>query len=86
MTSVDRVRTRASRKTGRWRLTGHKPVVLDGHTADWVLVVGPHPGGHRHVPRSRRPAPSWCPTWDVTRKVARLELDDVRGRAGRSRR
>jgi alkylation response protein AidB-like acyl-CoA dehydrogenase len=36
---VDRIRTRASRKTGRWLLNGLKPVVVDGHTADWVLVV-----------------------------------------------
>jgi hypothetical protein len=25
------------RKAGRWRLTGTKPVVLDGHTADWAF-------------------------------------------------
>ena len=27
------------RKGGRWRAHGLKPVVLDGHTADWVLVA-----------------------------------------------
>ncbi len=29
---------------------GTKPVVLDGHTADWVLVVARTAGGARHVP------------------------------------
>src|SRR5437867_4241798 len=31
---VNRVRTRAIRKAGRWRLTGVKPVAIDAHTAD----------------------------------------------------
>ena len=35
---VDRLRTRAKRKGGQWRLYGLKPVVLDGATADWALV------------------------------------------------
>lgn len=35
---VDRIRTRASRKSGRWTLRGTKAVVVDGHTADWILV------------------------------------------------
>src|SRR6185437_10795063 len=33
------VRTRARRKAARWVLSGEKPVVMDGHTADWVIVV-----------------------------------------------
>ena len=47
---------------------------------------GPHPGGPRHLRDRGAPAPSSVPTWDLTRKVARLELDDVPGRAGRARR
>ena len=35
---VDRIRTRASRKSGQWRLSGTKTAVLDGASADWVLV------------------------------------------------
>src|SRR5262245_2225621 len=35
---VTRVRTRASRKSGRWTLTGTKTTVVDGATADWILV------------------------------------------------
>ena len=36
---VDRVHTRARRKDADWILTGQKPLVLDGHTADWAIVV-----------------------------------------------
>ena len=36
---VDRIRTRARRKGADWVLTGLKPLVLDGHTADWVIVA-----------------------------------------------
>jgi len=73
---VDRVRARASRKTGRWLLSGVKPVVLDGHTADWVLVVArTQEGLGTFLIESPRAEP--VPTWDLTRKVARLELHDV---------
>ncbi len=47
----------ASRASGGSR--GTKSVVLDGHTADWVLVAGPHAAGHRHVPDRGAPRPSW---------------------------
>ncbi|MBI2705265.1 MAG: acyl-CoA/acyl-ACP dehydrogenase [Actinobacteria bacterium] len=77
---VDRVRTRASRKTGRWLLHGEKPVVLDGHTADWVLVVARTQAGIGtfaiEAPGKRGLAEP-VPTWDPTRKVARLVLDGV---------
>ena len=71
---VVRVRTRAIRKSGRWRLTGEKPVVLDGHTADWALVVArtQHGLGTFLV---EAPGGELVPSWDVTRKVARLSFD-----------
>jgi alkylation response protein AidB-like acyl-CoA dehydrogenase len=72
---VARVRTRASRGdgSGGWVLDGLKPVVPDGHTADWAIVVArtdeglgsflvDQPGGER------------VPVWDETRKMARLDL------------
>lgn len=72
---VDRVRTRASRKSGRWRLTGTKPVVLDGCSADWVLVVARTQEGLGtfaiEAPSSLAEA---VPAWDLTRKLARIEL------------
>jgi alkylation response protein AidB-like acyl-CoA dehydrogenase len=77
---VDRIRTRASRKTGRWLLNGAKPVVLDGANADWVLVAARTTEGIGSFlvedPGGRGLAAS-VPTWDPTRKVARLQLDDV---------
>src|SRR5271168_2989760 len=33
------VRARARRKGSGWTVSGHKPIVLDGHTADWAIVV-----------------------------------------------
>ena len=71
---VKRVRTRALRKGARWLLTGLKPVVLDGHTADWVLVVARTEEGLGTF-LIERPGATLVSTWDVTRKVARLELD-----------
>jgi len=71
---VGRVRTRAVRKSGRWRLTGQKPFVIDGHTADWAVVVArtEHGIGTFLV---EAPAGEVVPAWDVTRKLARLEFD-----------
>ncbi|MCB1015650.1 MAG: acyl-CoA/acyl-ACP dehydrogenase [Acidimicrobiales bacterium] len=73
---VDRVRTRASRKSGRWRLSGLKPVVLDGHRADWVLVAARTQEGLGTF-LVERPDAELVPTWDGGRKVARLVLDDT---------
>lgn len=73
---VDRVRTRASRKSGRWRLTGLKPVVLDGHRADWVLVVARTQDGLGTFV-VEAPGGELVPTWDGGRKVARLEFADT---------
>src|SRR5437764_1598484 len=71
---VARVRTRAVRKAGRWRLTGTKPVVLDGHTADWALVVARTEFGIGTF-LVEAPNAAVVPAWDVTRKVTRLEFD-----------
>jgi alkylation response protein AidB-like acyl-CoA dehydrogenase len=71
---VTRVRTRAVRKAGRWKLTGTKPVVLDGHTADWALVVARTEQGIGTF-LVEAPSGELVPSWDVTRKVARLAFD-----------
>lgn len=73
---VDRVRTRASRKTGRWLLEGVKPVVVDGHTADWVLVAARTQQGLGTF-LIEAPDAELVPTWDGTRKVARLVLSNT---------
>jgi alkylation response protein AidB-like acyl-CoA dehydrogenase len=71
---VARVRTRATRKNGRWLLTGEKPVVLDGHTADWVLIAALTDEGLGTF-AIEQPGAEPVATWDQTRKVARLVLD-----------
>jgi alkylation response protein AidB-like acyl-CoA dehydrogenase len=73
---VDRIRTRASRKSGRWLLHGDKAVVVDGHTADWVLVPArTQEGIVTFVVES--PEAEAVPALDPSRKIARLVLDGV---------
>ncbi len=68
-----------------WRLDGHKTFVLDGHTADLIVVLARAPGsagdsglsfftvaGHA-AGLTRRP----LKTMDPTRKLARLQFDGV---------
>ncbi len=72
---LDGIVTTARRRGDHWLLTGRKPLVIDGHTADVAYVVArdgdglaafalDHPGG------------ALVPSLDVTRKIARLDLDD----------
>jgi alkylation response protein AidB-like acyl-CoA dehydrogenase len=73
---VDRIRARASRKTGRWQLHGSKSVVIDGHTADWVLVAARTQQGIGTF-LIEDPQAQLIPTWDLTRKIASMELEGV---------
>jgi len=73
---VGRVRTRATRRSGTWRLRGTKPVVIDGHSADWVLVAARTEKGLGSFLVEHAPA-TWVPTLDLTRKVSALELEDT---------
>ncbi len=70
------VRTRARRKAAQWVLTGSKPVVVDGHSADWVIVVARSEEGVRSY-LLETPGADLVPSLDPTRKVARLILDDT---------
>jgi alkylation response protein AidB-like acyl-CoA dehydrogenase len=65
---------RATEKGDSWALTGCKPVVLDGANADWALVVADDGSGLATFLLDD-PAGDPVPSLDVTRKVARLELD-----------
>ena len=73
---VDRVRTRARRKGASWVLNGHKPIVLDGHTADWVIVVARTEEGLGSF-LLQAPGADAVPMIDPTRKAARLVLDNT---------
>jgi alkylation response protein AidB-like acyl-CoA dehydrogenase len=75
---VSRVRTRARRKGPEWVLTGLKPTVLDGHTADWAIVVARTESGLGSF-LVEAPRGEAVPAIDPTRKVARLVLDEAPG-------
>jgi alkylation response protein AidB-like acyl-CoA dehydrogenase len=68
---------------GEFVLAGSKPVVLDGASADWALVVA-REGDGDDAPLGTflldAPAGETVPALDVTRKVARLSLDGRRAR------
>ncbi len=78
------VRTRARRKGAQWVLNGEKQAVLDGHTADWAIVVARSEEGVRSYLLEFEKAgaadasrPQLIPSLDPTRKLARLVLDDT---------
>ena len=69
-----RVTTTASASGDGVVLDGHKPVVLDGHTADWAIVVARTDDGLGAF-LIEEPDGEPVPVLDVTRKVARLNLE-----------
>jgi alkylation response protein AidB-like acyl-CoA dehydrogenase len=72
---VDTIRARARRKGAGWVVTGVKPIVVDGHTADWAIVAAlTEDGIHSFLLPS--PRAEAVPTLDPTRKLARLVLDE----------
>ena len=73
---VQTVRTRARRRAAQWVLSGEKPVVVDGHTADWAIVVARSEEGVRSY-LLEDPGATLVPSLDPTRKLARLVLDDT---------
>ncbi len=72
---VARVRTRARRKGAQWVVSGVKPLVLDGHTADWALVAARTEEGLGTF-LLESPAGEPVPTMDPTRKAACLDLHE----------
>jgi len=72
------VRTRARRKDANWVVSGLKPLVVDGHTADWVIVVARSEEGIKSFILETADHPlEYVPTLDPTRKAARLVLDET---------
>jgi alkylation response protein AidB-like acyl-CoA dehydrogenase len=76
---VQSVTARATRRGGSWLLDGVKQVVLDGHSADFAVVVARTGDGLASFILDE-PGGELVPSLDVTRKTARLELA---GRAAR---
>ena len=71
---LEAVAVTARPRRGGWVLDGTKPLVLDGHTADFALVAARDPDGLA-VFLVEGPGGVPVPALDVTRKMARLELD-----------
>lgn len=71
--SVRATATPAGSDRGGATLDGTKPIVLDGHTADWAFVVARDPDGIGTY-LLENPAGDLVPSLDVTRKVARVDL------------
>jgi alkylation response protein AidB-like acyl-CoA dehydrogenase len=69
------VRARARRKGAGWVLDGIKPIVVDGHTANWAIVVALAEDGVRTF-LLESPRAEVVPSLDPTRKLARLVLDE----------
>ena len=76
--AIDRIRTRASRKSGSWRLTGTKSLVLDAGSADWILVPARTQQGIGTFLLESPPVES-VGGLDVTRRGGRLEMADRQG-------
>jgi len=70
---VARVRTTATQRGDTWVLDGLKPAVVDGHTADWAIVVARTDDGLSSF-LLEKPGAAVVPSLDVTRKMTRLEL------------
>jgi len=70
------VRTRARRKNAGWVVSGSKPVVIDGHSADWCIVVARSEEGVRSY-LLEQPDGELVPSLDPTRKLARRVLDEA---------
>jgi alkylation response protein AidB-like acyl-CoA dehydrogenase len=67
------LQTRASEAGDGWVLDGLKPTVLDGHTADWAIVIAQAPDGVAAF-LVDAPGATLVPGLDPTRKIARLEM------------
>jgi alkylation response protein AidB-like acyl-CoA dehydrogenase len=71
---LHRITTTASPAVDGFVLDGVKPLVLDGHTADWAIVIARGEDGLAGFV-VEAPGAEPVPALDVTRKVARLALD-----------
>jgi alkylation response protein AidB-like acyl-CoA dehydrogenase len=77
------VRARARRKGADWVVSGHKPLVLDAHSADWALVVARTEEGVRtfllDLAQAKAGGALECepvPTLDPTRKAAAMTFTE----------
>ena len=71
---IARIRVRADGRGSRFKLDGTKPLVLDGHTADWVLVPARTREGLQTF-LVEKPDAQLTASLDITRKFARIEFE-----------
>src|SRR5262249_32650733 len=76
---LERIRVRATGRGSRYKLDGVKPMVMDGASADWILVPARTREGLQTflveaAPVSAEPATAL----DTTRTFARVEFSDTR--------
>ena len=83
---IERVHVRADGRGTRYKLDGVKPMVLDGLSADWVLVPARTREGLQTFLVERPDNAEPVASLDVTRKFARFEFDETRAHARRSAR
>ena len=84
--SDEKILTTCTQDGSDYILNGHKAYVVDGHTADLLIVAArqPQTRGEEGVTLFAIPATTkglvrrWTPTMDQTRKLASIELNDVR--------
>ncbi|MEY2470931.1 MAG: hypothetical protein QOK28_260 [Actinomycetota bacterium] len=73
---LEAISVTARQSADGWILDGVKPLVLDGHTADFAYVVArTEDDGRIATFAVDNPAGTLVPTLDVTRKMARVTLD-----------
>lgn len=73
---VDRVRARAVRKGDRWTVEGTKAIVIDGDSADWIIIAARTQEGIGSFLLRPENVPS-SGLLDPTRRGAVLHLDSV---------
>jgi alkylation response protein AidB-like acyl-CoA dehydrogenase len=76
---LERVKVRAGGRGSRFRLDGVKPMVMDGASADWVLVPArTREGLQTFLVEEPTQYAQPTPSLDITRKFAQLEFENTR--------
>ncbi len=73
---VDRIRTRATRRSGRWHLDRRQARRARRPHRRLVPGAGPHPGRHRDLPRRGARRRARCRRGTRSARLGRLDLDE----------
>jgi alkylation response protein AidB-like acyl-CoA dehydrogenase len=76
---LERIRVRATGRGSRYKLEGVKPMVMDGASADWILVPArTREGLQTFFVEAAAISPEPAPALDITRKFARVAFSETR--------